>query len=87
MIGVHFCWCVVLQAENAIDRMDWMDKITGVIASLLNNQVPEQVACGNLFYCCGSLNACGNLGWDLLKLMTTMSQRQWIICTICEKVE
>lgn len=32
-----------VQAENAIDRMDWMDKITGVIASLLNNQVPEQV--------------------------------------------
>lgn len=32
-----------IQAENAIDRMDWMDKITGVIASLLNNQVPEQV--------------------------------------------
>jgi len=23
--------------------MDWVDKITGVIASLLNNQVPEQV--------------------------------------------
>lgn len=36
-----FCMCI--QAENAIDRMDWMDKITGVIASLLNNQVPEQV--------------------------------------------
>ncbi len=31
------------QAENAVDRMDWVDKITGVIASLLNNQVPEQV--------------------------------------------
>lgn len=34
---------VPIQAENAIDRMDWMDKITGVIASLLNNQIPEQV--------------------------------------------
>jgi hypothetical protein len=31
------------QAENVIDRMDWMDKITGVIASLLSNQVPDQV--------------------------------------------
>jgi Arf-GAP/coiled-coil/ANK repeat/PH domain-containing protein len=34
---------ICLQAENAIDRMEWMDKITGVISSLLNNQVHEQV--------------------------------------------
>ncbi|KAG0569778.1 hypothetical protein M758_6G111100 [Ceratodon purpureus] len=46
---LRFCFRIIspsktftLQAENAIDRMDWMDKITGVIASLLNNQVPEQ---------------------------------------------
>ncbi|CAM6039052.1 unnamed protein product [Sphagnum compactum] len=47
---LRFCFRIVspsknytLQAENAVDRMDWVDKITGVIASLLNNQVPEQV--------------------------------------------
>nr|XP_024395266.1 ADP-ribosylation factor GTPase-activating protein AGD3-like isoform X2 [Physcomitrium patens] len=46
---LRFCFRIIspsktltLQAENAIDRMDWMDKITGVIASLLNNQIPEQ---------------------------------------------
>lgn len=49
---LRFCFRIIspsktftLQAENAIDRMDWMDKITGVIASLLNNQVPEQRPC------------------------------------------
>lgn len=27
-----------MQAENAVDQMDWMEKITGVIASLLSVQ-------------------------------------------------
>jgi len=27
-----------MQAENALDQMDWMEKITGVIASLLSAQ-------------------------------------------------
>lgn len=47
---LRFCFRIIspaksytLQAENAIDRMDWMDKITGVISSLLNNQISEQV--------------------------------------------
>ncbi|KAK9274556.1 hypothetical protein L1049_021805 [Liquidambar formosana] len=31
-----------LQAENAADRMDWIDKITGVIASLLNSHFLQQ---------------------------------------------
>ncbi|CAK9861220.1 unnamed protein product [Sphagnum jensenii] len=46
---LRFCFRIIspsktytLQAENVIDRMDWMDKITGVIASLLSNQVPDQ---------------------------------------------
>ncbi|URE15856.1 ADP-ribosylation factor GTPase-activating protein [Musa troglodytarum] len=30
------------KAENAMDQMDWIEKITGVIASLLNSQSPEQ---------------------------------------------
>lgn len=45
---LRFCFRIIspsksytLQAENAIDRMEWMDKITGVISSLLNNQVHE----------------------------------------------
>lgn len=29
------------QAESAMDRVDWIDKITGVIASLLNSQIPQ----------------------------------------------
>ena len=27
-----------MQAENALDQMDWMEKINGVIASLLSVQ-------------------------------------------------
>ncbi|CAK9143911.1 unnamed protein product [Ilex paraguariensis] len=30
-----------LQAENEADRIDWMNKITGVIASLLNSQLQQ----------------------------------------------
>ena len=32
-----------MQAENALDQMDWIEKINGVIASLLSSQVPEKV--------------------------------------------
>ena len=32
-----------MQAENALDQMDWMEKITGVIASLLSAQTLERV--------------------------------------------
>ncbi|KAH7434462.1 hypothetical protein KP509_06G018700 [Ceratopteris richardii] len=42
---LRFCFRIIspskvyaLQAESAMDRMDWIDKITGVIASLLNSQ-------------------------------------------------
>uniref|UniRef100_A0A0D6R6P5 ADP-ribosylation factor GTPase-activating protein AGD3 n=1 Tax=Araucaria cunninghamii TaxID=56994 RepID=A0A0D6R6P5_ARACU len=46
---LRFCFTIIsptksytLQAENAMDRMDWIEKITGVIASLLSSQLPEQ---------------------------------------------
>lgn len=32
-----------MQAESAMDQMDWIEKITGVIASLLSSQAPERV--------------------------------------------
>lgn len=32
-----------MQAENAVDQMDWIEKITGVIASLLSVQSAEMV--------------------------------------------
>lgn len=35
--------CLLVQAESAMDQMDWIEKITGVIASLLNSQSPERV--------------------------------------------
>ncbi|TKY73707.1 ADP-ribosylation factor GTPase-activating protein AGD1 [Spatholobus suberectus] len=42
---LRFCFRIIspskiytLQAENALDQMDWMEKITGVIASLLSAQ-------------------------------------------------
>ena len=32
------------QAENAVDQMDWIEKITGVIASLLTFQGTARVS-------------------------------------------
>ena len=37
-----------MQAESAMDQMDWIEKITGVIASLLSAQSPEQVSLNNV---------------------------------------
>ncbi|KAL6644455.1 hypothetical protein ACP70R_016063 [Stipagrostis hirtigluma subsp. patula] len=46
---LRFCFRIIsptkvytLQAESAVDQMDWIEKITGVIASLLTSQCPEQ---------------------------------------------
>lgn len=35
--------CLSVQAESALDQMDWIEKITGVIASLLSSQAPDRV--------------------------------------------
>ena len=40
--------CILMQAESAMDQMDWIEKITGVIASLLSAQSPEQVSVDNI---------------------------------------
>lgn len=32
-----------MQAENTVDQMDWIEKMTGVIASLLSVQSVEMV--------------------------------------------
>lgn len=46
---LRFCFRIIsptknytLQAESALDQMDWIEKITGVIASLLSSQSPER---------------------------------------------
>ncbi|PKA55278.1 ADP-ribosylation factor GTPase-activating protein AGD3 [Apostasia shenzhenica] len=46
---LRFCFRIIsptknytLQAESAMDQMDWIEKITGVIASLLSSQSPEK---------------------------------------------
>ncbi|KAI9125980.1 hypothetical protein K1719_003398 [Acacia pycnantha] len=46
---LRFCFRIIsptknytLQAESAMDQMDWIEKITGVIASLLSSQIPER---------------------------------------------
>ncbi|XP_051122073.1 ADP-ribosylation factor GTPase-activating protein AGD3-like isoform X2 [Andrographis paniculata] len=45
---LRFCFRIIspskiytLQAESALDQMDWVEKITGVIASLLSSQAPD----------------------------------------------
>lgn len=37
------CSNLSMQAENAVDQMDWIEKINGVIASLLACQSPQKV--------------------------------------------
>ncbi|CAN8256482.1 unnamed protein product [Cochlearia groenlandica] len=51
---LRFCFRIIsptknctLQAESALDQMDWIEKITGVIASLLSSQVPERSLLGS----------------------------------------
>lgn len=51
---LRFCFRIIsptknytLQAESAMDQMDWIEKITGVIASLLSAQSPEQGILGS----------------------------------------
>jgi len=41
-----------MQAENALDQMDWIEKINGVIASLLSSQAPEKVNIHNFANIC-----------------------------------
>uniref|UniRef100_A0A0D9VIM2 Uncharacterized protein n=1 Tax=Leersia perrieri TaxID=77586 RepID=A0A0D9VIM2_9ORYZ len=52
---LRFCFRIIspikaytLQAETGADQKDWIEKITGVIASLLNLPLPRQVSYGNL---------------------------------------
>ncbi|KAL0342262.1 UNVERIFIED_CONTAM: ADP-ribosylation factor GTPase-activating protein AGD1 [Sesamum calycinum] len=49
---LRFCFRIIsptknytLQAESAADQMDWIEKITGVITSLLSSQAPERQFC------------------------------------------
>ncbi|KAK4486212.1 hypothetical protein RD792_008882 [Penstemon davidsonii] len=51
---LRFCFRIIsptknytLQAENAADQMDWIEKITGVITSLLSSQEPERLFCAS----------------------------------------
>ncbi|ONK71157.1 uncharacterized protein A4U43_C04F5380 [Asparagus officinalis] len=53
---LRFCFRIIspmktytLQAENSADRVDWVDKITGVIASLLNSPFINQVSSGKIY--------------------------------------
>ncbi|KAL6634790.1 hypothetical protein ACP70R_027461 [Stipagrostis hirtigluma subsp. patula] len=52
---LRFCFRVIspiktytLQAESEADQKDWIQKITGVIASLLNSPFPQQLSYGNI---------------------------------------
>lgn len=50
-----------MQAENATDQMDWIEKITGVIASLLSAQTLDMVHC-RFFFSSASLE--GRINFD-----------------------
>ncbi|KAJ7945630.1 ADP-ribosylation factor GTPase-activating protein [Quillaja saponaria] len=62
---LRFCFRIIspsknytLQAENALDQMDWIEKINGVIASLLSFQTSGRPSSANLESsdCCSSSN-------------------------------
>nr|KAJ0217974.1 hypothetical protein LSAT_V11C300121400 [Lactuca sativa] len=38
----------MVEVESTIDHMDWIEKITGVIASLLSSQVPKRLYCSSI---------------------------------------
>ncbi|XP_031494317.1 ADP-ribosylation factor GTPase-activating protein AGD2-like isoform X2 [Nymphaea colorata] len=65
---LRFCFRIIspvktytLQAENGADQMDWVDKITGVIASLLNAPLPLEHDPGKLDMMHNSFDdACGS---------------------------
>ncbi|CAH1419491.1 unnamed protein product [Lactuca virosa] len=49
---LRFCFRIIspmkiytLQAESSLEQMDWIEKINGVIASLLSSQTPEMHLC------------------------------------------
>lgn len=51
---LRFCFRIIsptknytLQAESSLDQTDWIEKITGVIASLLSSQAPERCLSGS----------------------------------------
>ncbi|KAF8692914.1 hypothetical protein HU200_039272 [Digitaria exilis] len=52
---LRFCFRIIspmktftLQAESGADQKDWIQKITGVIASLLNSPFPQQMSYSNI---------------------------------------
>jgi Arf-GAP/coiled-coil/ANK repeat/PH domain-containing protein len=52
---LRFCFRIIspiktftLQAESGADQKDWIQKITGVIASLLNSPFPQQLSYSNI---------------------------------------
>lgn len=60
---LRFCFRIIsplksytLQAESEADRLDWVDKIKGVIESLLNSSLTDQISMGGNDTCaeCGS---------------------------------
>ncbi|XP_073291392.1 ADP-ribosylation factor GTPase-activating protein AGD1-like isoform X2 [Primulina huaijiensis] len=60
---LRFCFRIIsptknytLQAENAADQMDWIEKITGVITSLLSSQTPER------HFCCSPVSESSPIG-------------------------
>ncbi|CAL5361760.1 unnamed protein product [Camellia sinensis] len=68
---LRFCFRIIsptknytLQAESALEQMDWIEKITGVIASLLSSQAPERrlTASPTVTGCHGSLSYSSSIG-------------------------
>ncbi|XP_077247059.1 ADP-ribosylation factor GTPase-activating protein AGD2-like isoform X2 [Tasmannia lanceolata] len=71
---LRFCFRIIsplkmytLQAENGADRMDWVNKITGVIASLLISPLPGQLAPGQTYN--EDINICTDPGGSNSLLM------------------
>ncbi|XP_042440783.1 ADP-ribosylation factor GTPase-activating protein AGD2-like isoform X1 [Zingiber officinale] len=78
--NMRFCFRIIspmktftLQAENEMERMDWVEKITGVIASLLNSPFPTQLSFGCLDM--ENQNSAGSNGADAKRLVECMNTK------------
>ncbi|MCO5577777.1 hypothetical protein L7F22_031611 [Adiantum nelumboides] len=98
---LRFCFRIIsptksytLQAESAMDRVDWIDKITGVIASLLNSQIPIPGGCsqrlsrsladagGHQRTASESSSVSGSLDFDPLAFEDSATSRNQDVCGV-----
>ncbi|XVF43426.1 hypothetical protein PTKIN_Ptkin02bG0039200 [Pterospermum kingtungense] len=75
-----------LQAENGADRMDWVNKITAVIASLLNSRILQQHVENNDYTSKASSNARLPNSLSTLEIDTTTGNKAEPVSTVLREI-